>query len=58
MKVLVHVGHDWAQKCWSARGMSEHESARPLKGMFYPSSTCKMTFVRMIEMCVESVLPP
>jgi hypothetical protein len=42
-KVLVHDGH---------------ESAGPLKGMFYPSFACTLTFVKMIEMCVESVLPP
>jgi hypothetical protein len=52
--VLVHDGHDWARKCWSARGMSGHESARSLKGMFYPSSTGTLTFARSIEMCVES----
>jgi hypothetical protein len=33
-KVLVHDGYAWAHKCWSARGMSGHESARPLKDMF------------------------
>jgi hypothetical protein len=33
-KVLVHDGHDWARKCWSARDMSGNESAGPLKGMF------------------------
>jgi hypothetical protein len=53
-KVLVHDGHAWACKCWSARGMSGHESARPLKGMFYPSSTGTLTFVKMVETCVES----
>jgi hypothetical protein len=30
-KVLIHDGHDWARKCWSARGMSEHESVGPLR---------------------------
>jgi hypothetical protein len=54
MKVLVHDGHDWARKCWSARVMSGHESARPLKGIFYPSSTGTLTFTRSIETCVES----
>jgi hypothetical protein len=38
IKVLVHDGHDWACKCWSARGICGHESVGPLKGMFYPSS--------------------
>jgi hypothetical protein len=33
-KVLVHDGHDWARKCWSARDMSGNESAGPLKGIF------------------------
>jgi hypothetical protein len=56
--VLVHDGHDWAHKCWSARGMSGHESAGPLKGMFYPSSVGTLTFVRMIETIFENVLPP
>jgi hypothetical protein len=57
-KVLVHDGHDWARKCWSTRGMSGHESAGPLKGMFYPSSLDTLTFVKTIETSVESVLPP
>jgi hypothetical protein len=56
--VLVHDGHDWAHKCWSARGMSGHESAGPLKGMFYPSSVGTLTFVRTIETIFENVLPP
>jgi hypothetical protein len=30
-QVLVHDGHDWASKCWSARGMSGHESAGILR---------------------------
>jgi hypothetical protein len=34
--------------------MSGQESARPLKGMFYPSSTGTLTSVKMIEMIVES----
>jgi hypothetical protein len=58
MKVPVRDGHEWAHKCWSARGMSWHESAGPLKGMFYPSSAGTLTFVKMLEICVESVLPP
>jgi hypothetical protein len=54
MQVLVHDGHDWAHKCWSARGMSGHESVGPLKGIFYPSSTGTLTFTGSIETCVES----
>jgi hypothetical protein len=57
-KVLVHDGHDWAHKCWSTRGMSGHESAAPLKAMFYPSSASTLTSVKMLEMFVENVLPP
>jgi hypothetical protein len=34
--------------------MSGHKSARPLKGMFYPSSEGTLTFIKMIETCVES----
>jgi hypothetical protein len=45
---------NWARKCWSARGMSWHESAGPLKGMFYPSSAGTMTFTKLMETCVES----
>jgi hypothetical protein len=30
----------------------------PLKGIIYPSSAGILTFIRMIETCVESVLPP
>jgi hypothetical protein len=52
--VLVHDGHDWAHKCWSARGMSGHESGGPLKDMFYPSSAGTLIFIKTIEMCVES----
>jgi hypothetical protein len=51
---MVHDGHDWARKCWSTRGMSGHESAGPLNGMFYPSSAGTLTFARSIEMSVES----
>jgi hypothetical protein len=58
MKMLVHDGHDWAHKCWSTRGMSGNKSAGPLKGIFYSSSTCTLIFVRTIETCVDSVLPP
>jgi hypothetical protein len=52
------MGIIWARKCWSARDMSGHDSVVPLKGMMYPSSVGTLTFVRMIEMCVESILPP
>jgi hypothetical protein len=52
------MGMIWTRKCLSARGMSGHESAGPLKGMFYPSSAGTLTFVRMIQTYVESVLPP
>jgi hypothetical protein len=48
------TGIIWARKCWSTRGTSEQDSAGPLKGIFYPSSTGTLTFVRMIETCVES----
>jgi hypothetical protein len=34
--------------------MSGHESARLLKGIFYPSSARTLTFVKMIETCVET----
>jgi hypothetical protein len=53
-KVLVHDGHVWAHRCWSARGMSGHESAGPLKGMFF-SIFCRYTnSVRTIETIVQS----
>jgi hypothetical protein len=42
-KVLVHDGHDWVHKCWSPRGISGHESAGALKGMFDPSSAGTLT---------------
>jgi hypothetical protein len=51
------MGMIWARKCWSSKGMSGHENVGPLKGMIYPSSIGTLTFVRMIETCVESVLP-
>jgi hypothetical protein len=57
-KVLVQDSHGWARKCWSATGISGHESARPLKGMFYPSFAGTITFVKTIETCIESILPP
>jgi hypothetical protein len=53
-KVLVHGRHDWACKCWSAREMSGHKSAGPLKIMFYSSSAGTLTFAKSIETCVES----
>jgi hypothetical protein len=53
-EVLVHGRRDWARKCWSARGMSGHKSAGPLKIIFYPSSTGTLTFAKSIETCVES----
>jgi hypothetical protein len=53
-KVLVPDGHDWARKCWSARGMSWHESVGPLKGMIYSSSAYTLIFARSIETCVEN----
>jgi hypothetical protein len=55
--VQTYDGHDWAHKCWSTRGMCGHESAGPLKGMFNPSSIGTLTRVKMIETCVESILP-
>jgi hypothetical protein len=48
------MGMIWARKSWSARDMSGHEGARPLKGIFYPSSVGTLTFVRVIEIYVES----
>jgi hypothetical protein len=48
------TGMIWARKCWSARGKSGHKNAGPFKGMFYPSSIGTLTFVRMIETCIES----
>jgi hypothetical protein len=52
-KLLVNDGHDWAHKCWSARGMSGHKSVGPLKGMFYPSSAGTLTCVKMIKIFVD-----
>jgi hypothetical protein len=40
------LGHEWAQKCWST------------KGMFDPSYVSTLTCVKTLEICVESVLPP
>jgi hypothetical protein len=53
-KVLVHDGHKWARKCWSAGGMSGHESAGPLKDMFHPSSAGTLTCVKSLAMIFES----
>jgi hypothetical protein len=44
VKVLVHDGHAWVRKCWSARGMSGHESAGSLKAMF--DIFCRYTNMR------------
>jgi hypothetical protein len=55
---LVHDGDDWAHKCWSARGISGHESVGSPKGMFYSSSTCTLTCIKSLVTCVERVLPP
>jgi hypothetical protein len=49
-KVLVHDGHEWARKCWSVSGMSGHESARPLKGMFDSPFTGTLTYVKSLAM--------
>jgi hypothetical protein len=49
MKVLVHDGHDWVQKYWSARGMSEHESVGPHKGMCDISSAGTLTCIKSLE---------
>jgi hypothetical protein len=37
--------------CWSSRGMSGHKSARPPKGMFYPSSAGTLTCVKLLVPC-------
>jgi hypothetical protein len=50
------LGIFWACKCWSARGMSEHGSARPPKGMFYPSSAGALICVKSLVTCVQSIL--
>jgi hypothetical protein len=55
--LLAHDGGDWVRKCLSARGMSRHESDVPLKGMLYPSFVDTLTCVKLLVMCVESVLP-
>jgi hypothetical protein len=55
--LLAHDGDDWACKCWCARGMSGHESAEPLKGIFYPSSAGILTCVKSLAMMFESVVP-
>jgi hypothetical protein len=56
--LLAHNRDDWARKCWSARGMSGHKSARSPKVMFYPSSVYILICVKSLVTCVESVLPP
>jgi hypothetical protein len=43
MQVLVYLGHEWAWNCWSH------------KGMFDSSSTGTLTYVKIIETCVESI---
>jgi hypothetical protein len=55
---LAHDGNDWSRKCWSARGMSGHESAGPPRDIFYLSSAGTLTCVRSLVTSVESVLPP
>jgi hypothetical protein len=58
MKVLLaHDGDNWVRKCWSARGMSGHESAGPLRGMFYPSSVGTLAYVKLLATCIVSILP-
>jgi hypothetical protein len=57
MKVLVHDGREWAHNFWSVRGMSGHESAAPLKGMFDPSSIGTLTCVKSLATMFESVVP-
>jgi hypothetical protein len=46
----------WARKCWSARGMSGHESVEPPKDMFYSSSVGTLTCDKSLVTCGESVL--
>jgi hypothetical protein len=48
------MGDDLACKCWSARGMSSHESARSPTGMFYPSSVGTETSVKSIDTFVRT----
>jgi hypothetical protein len=56
MKVLLALdGGDWARKCWSARGMSGHESVGPLKGIFYPSYTGTLTCIKLVEMFMRAL---
>jgi hypothetical protein len=54
----------WARKGWSDMGMSEHESAGPLRvcvnvdDCYDPFSAGTLTCIKTIEMIVESILPP
>jgi hypothetical protein len=54
----------WVRKYWSARGMSGHESAGPLRGCVKvadycdPSSTCTLTCIKSLETFVRALLPP
>jgi hypothetical protein len=56
MKVLVHDEHEWARKCWSAKGMSGHESVGPLKSIFNPSSAGTLTCVKSLATMFESIV--
>jgi hypothetical protein len=59
MKVLLaHDGDDWARKCWSARGLSEHKNDGPPKGKLYPSSADTLTCVKSLATIFESIMPP
>jgi hypothetical protein len=54
----------WAQKCWSVVGMSGHVSAGLLRACVKVDDCCDMfsmgtlTYVKTLETCVESALPP
>jgi hypothetical protein len=50
------MGMFWTHKCWSARGMSGHESAGPPKGMFYLFSKGTLPCVKSLVTYDESVL--
>jgi hypothetical protein len=64
MKILVFVlslyNLKWARKCWSTRGMIRHASADPLRACVKvadycdPSSAGILTYIKMIETCVQS----
>jgi hypothetical protein len=51
----------WACKCWSARGMSGHESVEPLRAYVKVADYCDLssagilTCVKSLVTCVESV---